>query len=143
MAKKDGLKHGVRFSSTNQPAKRGRKPSRLKKFIKEYDVSTADINDIFDNFLWGYSLGDITKIYSGMKDEKKRETLPVGIAILTAGLLEDIKRGDMRVFNMLIERVHGKPVQKDIIELTDISDNAKDRLNKIFSTEKSSINGND
>ena len=107
--------HGIhtQFSSTRQPAKAGRKPSRLKKWIKDFDVSKSDIDILARNIIFNYSYKELKQLYKEMETD---ENLPVGIAALISGMLHDIKRGDNKVMNSLFDRIYGKPVDYNEME---------------------------
>lgn len=60
--KDEGKEH--RFSKTNQPKNNGRKPSKLRKFIKENNVSYADVSLLFSNFLFKFSADELHAILS-------------------------------------------------------------------------------
>jgi hypothetical protein len=101
-----------RFSSTRQPKNTGRKPSKLKKFIKEYNVSSEDINIIFTNLLFNYSLDELKEIYKEFSNKTdKVNNLPAGVAAFISGIIHDVGRGDMRAITLILDRVYGKPVQ--------------------------------
>ncbi|MCL2174581.1 MAG: hypothetical protein FWB73_00920 [Treponema sp.] len=113
MGRKDIYKDGIntQFSKTNQPANAGRKPSKLKKFIKDFDVSKLDVDILARNIIFNYSYADIKKLYEGLKDKPEiQDSLPVGIAVLISGMYHDIKRGDNKITNSLLDRIYGKPV---------------------------------
>ena len=112
---KDGLK--TQFSATNQPANAGRKPSKLKKFMKDFDVSKLDVDMLARNIIFNYTYADIKKLYEGMNENSDiQDSLPVGIAVLISGMFHDIKRGDNRITNSLLDRIYGKPVDYNEME---------------------------
>ena len=108
---------GTRFSSTRQPAKAGRKPSKLKAWIKDFDVSKMDVDILARNIIWNYTYGDIQKLYNGLKgDQEIQDSMPLGVAVLISGMMHDVKRGDNRVINSLLDRLYGKAVDYNEME---------------------------
>lgn len=98
----------------------GRKPSRLKKFIKAYDVTKEDIDAIFRNILFNYSFDELHKLYKSLNkdDMEYKGDLSVGVAAFISGIMNDIKRGDMRVVNQILDRIYGKATEKHNINHT-------------------------
>jgi hypothetical protein len=98
--------HGApyRFSSTNQPANRGRKPSKLKKWIRENNVSNADFIGIFKNIITTYTIEELEKMIEG--DNKKK--LPVIVALCISAFIHDMKTGTMNAANTVLDRILGK-----------------------------------
>lgn len=132
MANEKNLENGkaTRFSSTNQPSKRGRKPSILKKWIKEYDIPLRDVQAVMTNLMFAYTLSEIKEI------AEKEEGLPVGISVMVKGLAADIQNGGIKTFDKMLDRSFGKtaPV-KHGVETHGISDEAKRRIALIFQEE--------
>ena len=108
----ENLQNGkeTQFSSTNQPPNAGRKPSRLKKFIKDFDVSKDDIDAIIKNLVFNLSYDELKKLYKSL-DENGHSNLSAGLAALVSGILHDVKRGDVRVVSLLLDRVYGKSAE--------------------------------
>jgi nitrogenase molybdenum-iron protein alpha/beta subunit len=105
--------HGVpyRFSSTNQPANRGRKPSKLKKWIKENNVSNEDFIGIFKNIIATHTIEELEKMIAG--DNKKK--LPVIVALCISAFIHDMKTGTLNAANSILDRIMGKPTQQVIL----------------------------
>ncbi len=110
MPREDGLKHGVayRFSSTNQPAKRGRLPSKLKKFAKDNAISKADIETVFKNLIFGNNIEELQEMIKPIKKEK----LPVIVVLLISAFIQDMKQGTLKEVNTVLDRIWGKPMQQ-------------------------------
>ena len=88
----------------------GRKPDRIKRFIKEYDVSKADVDYILKTLIWECSPDDLAKlIMPKSKGGKGTKNLAAGIAAFASGIVHDIKRGDAKVTSMVLDRIYGKP----------------------------------
>ncbi|MDR0629190.1 MAG: hypothetical protein LBG24_06070 [Treponema sp.] len=110
---KDGEK--TRFSSTNQPGNRGRKPSKLKKWIKESGVSSEDIITIFKNIIVNNTLEEIQQMVEG--DNKTK--LPVIVVLGISAFLHDMRTGTLAAANSVLDRIMGKPTQQVILETGD------------------------
>jgi hypothetical protein len=119
----------TQFSKDNPPKNPGRKPNILKRLTTEFDISTSDINNIFKNVIFSHTMGELQDMLSTKK--KTRELSALETMIISA-CLQDIKKGSLMSLMQILDRVIGKPTQKDVIEFSDIPENAKDRLNQIF-----------
>ena len=95
-----------RFTSTNQPAKRGRLPSKLKKFVK--DNSVSDVDAIFSNIIFGSTLEELQE----MVKPGNKEKLPVIVALLISAFIQDIKNGTLHEVNTVLDRIYGKATQQ-------------------------------
>ncbi|MBO4507123.1 MAG: hypothetical protein J5747_00625 [Spirochaetaceae bacterium] len=109
-----------RFTSTNQPARRGRLPSKLKKFVKDNRVSKSDVDAIFSNIIFGSTLEELQE----MVKPGNKEKLPVIVALLISAFIADIKNGTLHEVNTVLDRIYGKATQQlDIGEVqSDIPD---------------------
>ena len=110
MSREDGLAAGVRtrFSSEYQPANRGRKPSKLKAWIKENNVSNDDFIAIFKTVIATHTLEELEELVS----EEKKKKLPVIIALCISAFLRDMKTGTLTAANSILDRIMGKPAQQ-------------------------------
>jgi hypothetical protein len=113
VAREDGLAAGVRtqFSSEYQPANRGRKPSKLKKWIKKNCVSKEDFIAIFKNIIVTHTIEELEKMIEG--DNKKK--MPVIVALCISAFIHDMKTGTLTAANSVLDRVMGKPTQQVIL----------------------------
>jgi hypothetical protein len=92
------------FTSTNQPENKGRKPSKLKKWVKEYNVGAADYRAIFNNII-------ACKTVDELKDMIKKKNVgkfPVVVVACAAAVVDDIQRGRLTWTNTVLDRVMGK-----------------------------------
>jgi hypothetical protein len=105
----DGLR--TRFSSTSQPANRGRKPSKLKKWIKENGVSQSDYIAIFNNIIAMHTIEELQKMIEG--DNKNK--LPVIVALCISAFIHDMKTGTLTAANSVLDRIMGRPTQQVIL----------------------------
>ena len=114
-----------RFTSTNQPAKRGRLPSKLKKFVKDNSVSKADVDAIFSNIIFGSTLEELQE----MVKPGNKEKLPVIVALLISAFIADIKNGTLHEVNTVLDRIYGKASQQLEIgeQKSDIPDDPEER----------------
>jgi hypothetical protein len=98
----------TRFSDTNRPKKPGRKPSHVKQWMKDFDLSVEDVKIIYKNFLFGKTYGDISKI---LNDPEEREKLPLSLALQIEILTKAAAKGDGRHLEDILSRIVGKPMQ--------------------------------
>jgi hypothetical protein len=122
------LEKGKRFSKTYKPAKTGRRKSYLKEFVDEERISLADLKVILENLLLDNSFADIELIFA-----KGQKTLPVAIAGYIKAIISELKKGKRDSIDALMDRVYGKPTQTNVVEVYDISDDAKKKMDSIFS----------
>jgi 3-deoxy-D-manno-octulosonate 8-phosphate phosphatase KdsC-like HAD superfamily phosphatase len=97
----------TRFSSEYQPANRGRKPSKLKKWIKENGVSKSDYIAIFNNIIATRTIGELRAMVEG----DKKNDLPVIVACCISAFIHDATKGTLVSLNTILDRVMGKPSQ--------------------------------
>jgi hypothetical protein len=112
---------GTQFSKTNRPKKPGRKPSKLKKWIKDYELSKDDVNAVFINFLFDRDIGEIEEI---INNKELRDNLPAAIAFQLQILINQSKKGDGRHLENILYMLFGRPVQQ--IDLSKKSDDIPD-----------------
>lgn len=96
------------FSKTNQPPNRGRKPSKLRKYIKDNNLSAADIGAAA-KFLLAKTQGEIQTLVADPK-------VPMLMRLFARSLLEDMKHGYLDNVTKLLDRSIGKP--KDTVEIS-------------------------
>lgn len=115
----------TRFSATNQPAKCGRLPSKLKKFVKDNSVSKSDVDAIFSNIIFGSTLEELQE----MVKPGNKEKLPVIVALLISAFIADIKNGTLHEVNTVLDRIYGKATQQVEIgeQKSDIPDDPDER----------------
>jgi hypothetical protein len=103
MANDQNLKH---FSSTHQPAKNGRKPAHLKRFLKENFIGTQDVRDLLGGILINYKTE--AELRAALADPK---TPPIVLFPLKA-LLADKLKGRLDAFSLLMRFAYGEPKQE-------------------------------
>lgn len=114
MANKNSLVNLKMFSSTYQPKNAGRKPSQLKKLIKDNNLSSADISFLAANLVYNMTKEQLKLL---VEDIKK----PAGVRAIAKAVLNSYLKDtkDNRNFLMqLTERGFGQPKQQ--IELGEI-----------------------
>jgi hypothetical protein len=96
------------FTSSNQPRNNGRKPSKLKAFLKDNNLSAIDIRLIASNL--------INLSYSEIETIADDHTKPILLCGAARAFLRDYKEGTTPTMQWLIDRAFGKP--KESIEHT-------------------------
>lgn len=115
-----GNTKGNRFSSDNQPAKNGRKPSLYKQLKNltgkkvDYELSKEDYFKTI-RFLMERSKGELNKI---MADANKEDsTTPIWVCNIISAIFSDIRFGRTSTVEMIFDRIFGKstqPIEGDI-----------------------------
>lgn len=95
---KDGIK--TRFSSTNQPQNRGRKPKLYTIAKKAYNVSREEWDEV-KLYLLQCDQDEISRII-------KQKDTPMWVLILCRGLMHDAAKGTILVLNDIEDRLFGK-----------------------------------
>ena len=90
----------TRFTPTNQPANRGRKPSKLRKYLKENNLGADDIRLIAGNIMH--------KTKEELRDLIKSDKVPILVAGAAAALLKDMVKGQTATLQWLADRAFGK-----------------------------------
>ena len=102
------------YSTTNQPKnKNGRKPSKLKKYIKDNNLNYNDISAMA-KYVLPMSRSQITEFI-------KDPSVPVIMQLFAKGVLADMKNGNYRNLMLLLDRAVGKP--KEIVEINSKNEN--------------------
>jgi hypothetical protein len=106
---KDIGKYGNKFTSTNQPPNRGRKPKLYTIAKKAYNVSREEWNEV-KLYLLQCTPSEIDEIID------KKDT-PIWVLILARGLKRNAARGVTDVLNDMEDRLFGRapvaPEEKD------------------------------
>jgi len=126
MANNENLLKGkaTQFSSENQPANPGRKPSVLR-FIRDEGVSITDVKRVIWSLIWEYDSEELaallktkpTKKKSKSKgkeqeeEEEKPASIPMGVNIVLGALADDLQKRRLENFEKLMDRTSGKPTQ--------------------------------
>ena len=99
---------GNRFSSKNQPEKRGRKGKSISEYLKELGGANKVEFEI--------------KVYNGGSDEptiKKGKITSESTLneVIATTLISKAMNGDLRAINIVIDRIEGKPNQPIELDL--------------------------
>ncbi|NCB44235.1 MAG: hypothetical protein EOM59_16700 [Clostridia bacterium] len=93
------------FSSTRQPKnKNGRKPSQLKKYIKDNNMCREDVALIIKNVLFSKSSDELVNM---VQDKSE----PMIVRLMVRAYLEDFKKGGLVNLSVLLDRAFGSPKQ--------------------------------
>jgi DNA-binding cell septation regulator SpoVG len=118
MAEKKFWEYSKQFSSTYQPKKNGRKPSHLRKWIKDNNISTDDIRRMIG------SLGPMIKTIDDAKELLEKEDTPFIVKLFLKPIIQDFVKGSTKTIQWMIEYGFGMPKQE--IESTETKITAKD-----------------
>lgn len=99
----------TRFSSSNQPRKRGRKPSILKK-LKAIGLSHEDITGLLENIIMANK--------QEAQEMLKNPELPLMAVGYLSALIKEIQAGKSLTIEAIIDRLDGKATQKVLAETT-------------------------
>ena len=91
------------FSSVQQPKNNGRKPSKLKKYIKDNNLSAHDIAAASKYLL--------SKNEEEIKDVILDKKIPLLMRVFAKSLLADLKNGNMNNVLKMLDRAVGKPLE--------------------------------
>lgn len=91
------------FSSAYQPKNNGRKPSKLKKYIKDNNISIIDVRLMMKEVL---SM-DEDKLRDKLADKK----VPMMIRLFVRVFLEDFKKGSLYNWEKMADRIYGKSTE--------------------------------
>ena len=105
MVNEKSLQNLKPFTSERQPAKRGRKPSVLKKYIKDNDINREDVALMIKNVLFSKSYDELVDI---LQDNKQ----PMIIRLFIKSYLNDFKKGSLINLQYLLDRAFGNPKQE-------------------------------
>lgn len=105
MVNEKSLRNLKPFTSERQPAKRGRKPSVLKKYIKDNDINREDVALMIKNVLFSKSYDELVDI---LQDNKQ----PMIIRLFIKSYLNDFKKGSLINLQYLLDRAFGNPKQE-------------------------------
>ena len=104
-----GNKIGNRFTSKNQPANAGRRPSLLTKLEritkKEFGVELSKSD--YDT-LYAWALERTPAELEELKDDKSKD-VPLIVLVLIKSLLGDMADGKMNSLKMIMEQINKKP----------------------------------
>lgn len=130
---KEGNKMGNRFSSENQPANAGRRPSILTNLEritkKEFSVELSKTD--YDT-LYAWALERTPEELKELQDEGSN-SVPLIVLVLVKSLLGDIADGKMNSLKMIMDQINKKPDEvitterKPLHEIFNFTENDKDK----------------
>lgn len=91
------------FSSSYQPANKGRKPSKLRKYIKDNNLGIEDVRLMMKQVL---AMDEVQ-----LRDKINDVKVPMMIRLFIRAYLQDFKSGRLDNFNSMIDRIYGKADQ--------------------------------
>ncbi len=106
MANNPNAKDNLRppFSATNQPKnKNGRKPSTIKRYIKDNGIDARDVSSMMKFLL------PMTQKQIG--DMVKNEEVPFAMRLFARSLMDDMRKGHLSNVLHVLDRAIGKSVQ--------------------------------
>lgn len=106
---------GKRFSATYQPPNAGRKPTKLKEFVKDNGISSVDVSNII-KYVLPLNEGELKEII----DDKSK---PMIMRMLVKAIVTDVQNGTVNNLMTLLTRAFGSPKQE--IEHSTIGDNGE------------------
>lgn len=128
-----GNKFGNRFTSKNQPANAGRRPSLLTKLEritkKEFGVELSKSD--YDT-LYAWALERTPAELDELKDDKSKD-VPLIVLVLIKSLLGDMADGKMNSLKMIMDQINKKPDEvitterKPLHEIFNFIDNSNDK----------------
>lgn len=103
MAFQKGHTFGKRFTSTNQPKNRGRKPHIYTQIKEVYSISADEYRKVIQ-YLMNLTKEEIAKLANA-------QDTPIWIVNLCMALVTDTKKGNTTLLSELTDRLYGKPKQ--------------------------------
>ena len=94
----------TQFTSTNQPANSGRKPSLLKDYIQDNGVSISDVRLVFKNIIFEKTKEELDELLGD-------ESQPMLVRAIVGAYLRDFESGRIDIINSILDRVYGKSEQ--------------------------------
>lgn len=123
----------TRWTSENQPANRGRKPSKLRRFIKDNNLSHIDVAFMI-RYIFEKNQKQLIELYKNVK-------LPMLVRLFIAAFLDDFEKRRLQNLEILMRRAFGDPEKtlKIIDEDRQLTDEEIDaRLKQILGEENES-----
>lgn len=94
----------TQFTSENQPANAGRKPSLLKAYIQDNGVSIQDVRLVFKNIIFEKTKEQLDELLGD-------ESQPMLIRAIVGAYLKDFESGRIDIINSILDRIYGKADQ--------------------------------
>lgn len=123
----ENLKKGKPFTKTYRPKNVGRRKDYLKEFIDKNRLSLNDLKIILENIIADHSFSDLETILA-----EGQKTLPAFVASYIKAMITDLKKGHVDTVEKIADRVYGKASQTNLVEIYDITDEAKNKMELIY-----------
>lgn len=101
-----------RFTSENQPANRGRKPSRLKEFIESNGLTADDLSNTI-KYIFPMTEKELNEL--GNDPEK-----PILMRLFVKAIIKDMENSNIYNITQLFNRAFGQPRQE--LELSTVDE---------------------
>jgi predicted hydrocarbon binding protein len=116
----------TRFSKTNRPKNPGRKPSYLKKYIKESNVGVEDIRKMLSYVITARNMDLLKRLV-------EEDKTPAALRIMASAIIKDVKRGKIDTLQWMIEYAYGKAKQdidmtNKIVDVADLPPEERDAI---------------
>lgn len=92
-----------KFTSDYRPKNPGRKPSKLKKYIKDNNLGIQDVRLMMKTVL---AMDEVQ-----LRDKMTDRSVPMMIRLFIRAYMQDFKLGRLDNFNSMIDRIFGKADQ--------------------------------
>lgn len=106
---KNVIGKGRKFSSTNQPENRGRKPSLYRQLIRSCEVEGQPLPSREDFYKVVAFLLERTR--AELQEIKDLPDTPIWVQSIIGAIFEDLSCGRITVLNTLFDRLFGKATQ--------------------------------
>lgn len=114
------------FTKEYRPKRPGKKPSKLKKYMKECQVGIEDIRHMMANVIFPKNEEELKKLLIEPKT-------PMIIRLFVRSFLEDFKQGKLDNFEKFMDRIYGKPKQEiDSNVDINIHERAAENIRRVF-----------
>ncbi len=92
-----------KFTSDYRPKNPGRKPSKLKKYIKDNNIGIQDVRLMMKSVL---AMDEVQ-----LRDKMIDQSVPMMIRLFIRAYMQDFKLGRLDNFNSMLDRIFGKADQ--------------------------------
>lgn len=106
---KNVIGKGRKFSSTNQPENRGRKPSMYRQLIAQCEIKGKPLPSREDFYKVVAFLLERTR--AELQEIKDLPDTPIWVQSIIGAIFEDLSCGRITVLNALFDRLFGKATQ--------------------------------
>ena len=104
------------WSAENPPRNPGRKPSKVKKYIKDNNITSEDVGRM-SKYILPMNMHEIKSL---LEDP----AIPIIMKVFAKGILQDLKEGNYNNLITLFDRAFGKPAENMNMNTTNHNINA-------------------